>query len=117
MQSSGGLCAGVAIGLGVLGIAAASAAAADVLVSQAVFTDGVDGVTGLAAVRQVVVSPDGRNVYTAGEGDSAITVWGRAHDGALKEIQVLAHGGDGITGINFGDNVSAGPAAGNPSAA
>lgn len=109
MQAKGGLSARVAIGLGVLALAAASAAGATVLVPQAIFTDGVDGVTGLAGVRQVVVSPDGKNVYTAGEGDSAITVWSRAHDGSLKEIQVLADGVDGITGINFVDNVSVSP--------
>lgn len=109
MQFKGGLSARVAIGFGALAIAAVSAAGADVLVSKGFFTDGVDGVTGLAAVRQVVVSPDGKNVYTAGEGDSAITVWSRAHDGSLKEIQVLENGVDGITGINFVDNLSVSP--------
>ena len=109
MQSKGGLSARIAIGFGALAIAAAAAAGAEVLVSKALFTDGVDGVTGLAAVRQVVVSPDGKNVYTAGEGQSAITVWSRAHDGSLKEIQVLEDGVGGITGINFVDNISVSP--------
>lgn len=104
-----GLSVRIAIGLGILAIAASTAAGATVLVSKGLFTDGVDGVTGLAGVRQVIVSPDGKNVYTAGEGDSAITVWSRAHDGSLKEIQVLADGVDGITGLNLVDNISVSP--------
>jgi 6-phosphogluconolactonase (cycloisomerase 2 family) len=109
MHAARGVSTKVAIGLGVLAIAAASTVGADVLVPQHLYMDGVDGVTGLAGVRQVIVSPDGKNVYTAGEGDSAITVWSRAHDGSLKEIQVLADGVGGITGINFVDNLSISP--------
>lgn len=109
MHLTRGLSARVAIGIGVLAIAAAGPAAADVLNSQQTFMDGVAGVTGLQAVRQVAVSPDGKNVYTAGEGQSAITVWSRAHDGTLKEIQVLEDNVGGITGINFVDNLSISP--------
>jgi 6-phosphogluconolactonase (cycloisomerase 2 family) len=109
MHLTRGLSAKVAIGIGVLFIAAAAPAAADVLTSQQTFMDGVAGVTGLQAVRQVIVSPDGKNVYTAGEGQSAITVWSRAHDGSLKEIQVLEDKVGGITGINFVDNLSVSP--------
>jgi 6-phosphogluconolactonase (cycloisomerase 2 family) len=111
MHLSRGLSASVAAGFGVLMtlLAGASPAAADVVNPQQIFMDGVAGVTGLQAVRQVVVSPDGRNVYTAGEGQSAITVWSRAHDGSLKEIQVLEDNVDGITGINFVDNLSVSP--------
>lgn len=109
MHHSRGLSARFAIGFGVLVIAAAVPAAANVLNPQQIFTDGVDGITGLQGVRQVVVSPDGKNVYTAGEGQSAITVWSRAHDGSLKEIQVLEDNVDGVTGINFVDNLSVSP--------
>ncbi len=109
MHLSRGLSASLAAGIGVLVIAAASPAAADVVNPQQIFMDGVAGVTGLQGVRQVVVSPDGKNVYTAGEGQSAITVWSRAHDGSLKEIQVLEDNVGGITGINFVDNLSVSP--------
>src|SRR6202040_624391 len=109
MNLSRGLSASLAAGIGVLVMAAASPAAADVVNPQQIFMNGVAGVTGLQAVRQVVVSPDGKNVYTAGEGQSAITVWSRAHDGSLKEIQVLEDNVGGITGINFVDNLSVSP--------
>ena len=109
MHLTRGLSAKVAIGIGVLAITAAGSAAADVLNSQQTFMDGVAGVTGLQAVRQVAVSPDGKNVYTAGEGQSAITVWSRAHDGTLKQIQVLEDNVGGVTGINFVDNLSISP--------
>jgi 6-phosphogluconolactonase (cycloisomerase 2 family) len=109
MHLTRGLSAKVAAGIGVLVIAAAAPAAAAVLTPVQTFMDGVAGVTGLQAVRQVAVSPDGRNVYTAGEGQSAITVWSRAHDGTLKEIQVVEDGVDGVTGINFVDNLSVSP--------
>jgi 6-phosphogluconolactonase (cycloisomerase 2 family) len=112
MHPHRGIAAQVAIGLGVLAIAATAAslpAAAAVLNPQAIFTDGMGGVTGLAGVRMVVVSPDGKNVYTAGEGESAITVWSRAHNGSIQEIQVLADKVGGITDITFVDNLSISP--------
>jgi len=71
MHLTRGLSAKVAAGIGVLVIAAAAPAAANVLNPVQTFMDGVAGVTGLQAVRQVAVSPDGRNVYTAAEGQSA----------------------------------------------
>ena len=77
--------------------------------SQGFFTDGVGGVTGLQGVRMVVVSPDSKNVYTAAEGQSAITVWSRAHDGSLKQIQVIKDKVGGVTGLNFVDNLSVSP--------
>src|SRR5579863_9568544 len=112
MHPHRGVSAKVAFGLGVLAFAAAAAAvpaAAAVLNPVATFVDGVDGVTGLQSVRTVVVSPDGKNVYTAGEGESAITVWSRAHNGSIKEIQVLVDKQDGITDITFVDNLSVSP--------
>lgn len=109
MHHSKGLFARIGVGLAVLAIAAASPAAADLVTAQETFTDGTDGVTGLQAVRQVVISPDGLNVYTAAEGQSAITVWSRAHDGSLEQIQVIEDNVGGVTGINFVDNLSVSP--------
>jgi 6-phosphogluconolactonase (cycloisomerase 2 family) len=113
MHPHRGVSAKVAFALGVLAIATAATtavpAAAAVLNPVATFVDGVDGVTGLQSVRTVVVSPDGKNVYTAGEGESAITVWSRAHNGSIKEIQVLVDKQDGITDITFVDNLSVSP--------
>jgi 6-phosphogluconolactonase (cycloisomerase 2 family) len=109
MHPSRGFFARIAIALGVLAIAASAAAGAAVLVSKGFYTDGVGGVTGLQGVRMVIVSPDSKNVYTAAEGQSAITVWSRAHDGSLKEIQVIKDKVGGVTGLNFVDNLSISP--------
>jgi 6-phosphogluconolactonase (cycloisomerase 2 family) len=110
MKLSGGLSAAkVAVGLAALTLLLSSPATANVLTEKAIYTSGEDGVTGLTAVRMVVVSPDGKNVYTAAEGDNAITVWSRAADGSLTEIQVLQDGVDGVTGLSFVDNLSVSP--------
>ena len=39
--------------------------------------DGVDGVDGLDNVQSLVVSPDGKHVYTAAPGDEAVGIFGR----------------------------------------
>ncbi len=39
--------------------------------------DGVDGVDGLADVKALVASPDGKHVYTAAPGDDAVGIFGR----------------------------------------
>ncbi len=42
-----------------------------------VVKDGVGGVDGLAGVRDVAVSPDGKNVYMAGQTDNAVAIFSR----------------------------------------
>ncbi|HEY4280934.1 MAG TPA: beta-propeller fold lactonase family protein [Conexibacter sp.] len=48
----------------------------DVAVSRTL-TEGVGGVHGLDGVGGVVVSPDGKNVYTAADSESSLDVWDR----------------------------------------
>ncbi|HVT57965.1 MAG TPA: beta-propeller fold lactonase family protein [Thermoanaerobaculia bacterium] len=108
MSSSGALFRRVTTGLGALGLALSTAAWAGVLVQTQVLTDGDPGVTGLQAPRQVVVSPDGENVYVAAE-QGTITVWSRDDEtgsGKLHETQVLQDGVGGVKGLTFVSNVS-----------
>lgn len=57
---------------------------------------------GLLGCRHAVVSPDGKNVYTAGFSDAKIGIFSRnTSDGTLTFISSVAEGGgiDGLTGI------------------
>jgi 6-phosphogluconolactonase (cycloisomerase 2 family) len=85
-----------------LAVATAGRARAAVLEFVDAQRENVDGVTGLAGVLAVVVSPDGRYVYAAGGNDDAIAVFGRdAATGALDERQVVKNGVGGIQGLAF----------------
>ncbi len=63
--------------------------------------DGVGGVDGLAGAAAVAVSPDGRHVYVAGRGESAIAVFSRdaAASGSLSFRQVLRNTDPGVSGL------------------
>jgi 6-phosphogluconolactonase (cycloisomerase 2 family) len=69
------------------------------------YTDGVSGVEGLDTPWEVLVSPDGNNVYVAGAGDDAVAVLSRdSVTGELTfvEAQVDGQGGvDGLLGPTF----------------
>ncbi len=57
--------------------------------------DGQNGVDGLAAVRCVKISPDGKRAYAAADGDSAVAVFQRnVTTGKLSFVQVLRGNGD-----------------------
>lgn len=68
-----------------------------------VLKDGEGGVDGLAGVRGVAVSPDGRSVYAAGYGDDAVAIFSRdLATGLLAFQQVLKDGVgrvDGLAGV------------------
>ncbi len=61
-----------AFALTLVGIA--SSASAQLEVVQTI-TDGIGGVDGIAGVRHIEMSPDGRHLYAAGNGDSAVAVF------------------------------------------
>ncbi len=68
-------------------------------------TDGVNGADGLQDVVRTIVSNDGRNLYTAANGEGAVGVFARdPATGKLSFVQVLTDGG---TGGNFLANVNA----------
>jgi len=58
------------------------------------------GVDGLTFARAVTVSPDGANVYVAGQVDNAVAVFGRNQTtGALTFVEVQRDGVDGVDGL------------------
>lgn len=62
--------------------------------------NGPDSVSGLSTASSVVVSPDNKNVYVAGFGDSAIVVFNRdLSSGALTYSTCLKNNVDGVEGL------------------
>jgi len=62
--------------------------------------DGVAGVDGLAGANSVAVSPDGKHVYVAGNGENAIAVFSRnATSGHLTFVEVDKNGVGGVSGL------------------
>jgi cysteine-rich repeat protein len=64
------------------------------------YRDNTGGILGVGKVRQVVVSPDGANVYAAGQSDNAIAVFSRdGGTGKLTFLQALQDAVDGVDGL------------------
>jgi 6-phosphogluconolactonase (cycloisomerase 2 family) len=64
------------------------------------YWDGVDGFDGLSFPRVNVVSPDGAHLLVVGSNDDALAVFARdAASGALKPVEVLRDGVDGVDGL------------------
>jgi len=62
--------------------------------------DGVAGVVGLAGAAAVVVSPDGANVYAAGNGDDSVAVFSRdPTTGRLTFVEREKNGANGVEGL------------------
>jgi uncharacterized repeat protein (TIGR01451 family) len=71
------------------------------------FKDGVSGVDGLNGARAVVVSPDGKQVYLAGEDDDAVAVFAReSTGGTLVFVEARFDGQDGVDGIDQAFNIA-----------
>lgn len=91
------VCSGIANSIGsdnAVAVFARDAASGKLTFVQVLRDDGDGGAAdGLASCRDVVVSPDGKHVYTAGFSDSAIGIFTRsAVDGALTFSGVVADG-------------------------
>ncbi len=70
-----------------------------------VYTDGVGGVDGLLGARAVVVSPDGRHVYVAGEDDDAVATFSRnttagVNFGRLTFAGVIKNSDGGVSDLD-----------------
>lgn len=69
--------------------------------------DDTAGVDGLGRVRAVVVSPDGRHVYTAADNDDSVAQFTRnTTSGELTFITAAFNGVDGVSGINGATDVA-----------
>ncbi len=82
------------------------------------FTDGLGGVDGLDRVRDVVVSPDGKSVYTAAQndtvgGDDAVAVFSRElagqNLGKLTFVEVKFDGVGGVDGLGNPHTIKVSP--------
>lgn len=72
--------------------------------------DGIGGVDGLAGSYAVTLSPDGANVYAAGNADSAIAVFRRdATSGALTFVEAQKDGVGGVDGLGGAISVAVSP--------
>jgi DNA-binding beta-propeller fold protein YncE len=77
-------------------------------------TDGVGGVDGLDGAEGVSVSPDGRNVYVAGNTDNAVAVFSREPTtGALTFVEQQKDGVAGVDGLLGAFGVASSPDARN----
>lgn len=80
------------------------------LLSQVqVVREGIDAADGLTSTIWLRLSNDGKNLYSAAVGDSAVAVWSRNKStGMLTFRQLLKNGVGGVTGIGgaFGIDVS-----------
>ncbi|HYW78062.1 MAG TPA: beta-propeller fold lactonase family protein, partial [Thermoguttaceae bacterium] len=75
-----------------------------------VLRDSQNGVDGLASVRSVTISPDGRHLYAAGRNDDSVALFRRdAVTGGLKFAQVLKDGQSGVDGMNAAQWVTVSP--------
>ena len=66
-----------------------------------VVEDGVDGVDGLYRASGVMVSPDGKHVYTTGTNDDAVSVFSRDEmTGELTFVEMIKDNTSGVDGLN-----------------
>ncbi|MEM9917525.1 MAG: beta-propeller fold lactonase family protein [Bacteroidota bacterium] len=72
--------------------------------------DGISGVNGLKGAEDVVVSPDNKYVYVAGEGENAIGIFSRNVNTGMLTFQGFKQNGiDGIGGIGGVSNLAFDP--------
>ena len=81
-----------------------------VLTQAQTLTENVGGVTGLTGVDDVVVSPDGKNVYTTAYQENAIAEFSRdTGTGQLSETGILSAGSNGITSLTKAETLVISP--------
>ncbi len=74
------------------------------------YRDGRDGVNGLRFPIGAAVSMDGQNVYAAGSGDNAISVFSRnPEDGRLTFLEFHKDGISGVDGLSLASDVAVSP--------
>lgn len=74
------------------------------------YQDGQEGIDGLRNAMGVAVSPDGKNVYVAGNGDDAVAVFRRSlNDGTLSWETQYRDGINGVDGLASPTSVALSP--------
>lgn len=72
--------------------------------------DNTAGVDGISSPNSVVISPDGKNAYVAGLGESAIAVFSRnSATGRLTYLAAYKDGVNGVDGLRFASNITISP--------
>jgi 6-phosphogluconolactonase (cycloisomerase 2 family) len=72
--------------------------------------DGVGGVDGLDGARGVVVSPDGKHVYSVADGDDAVAAFARDPVlGTLTFVERETNGVGGVTGLDGAEDIAISP--------
>ena len=72
--------------------------------------NGVGEVRGLDGVKSVIVSLDGKHVYTAAENESAVAVFSRnSSTGALTHVEMKQDGVGGVDGLGGAQSVTVSP--------
>ncbi len=72
--------------------------------------EGVGGIVGTDQARAVAVSPDGRNVYSAGSGDDSVGVFRRdPSTGSLAFVEVQHDGAGGVDGLDGARGLAVSP--------
>lgn len=61
--------------------------------------DGLEGPGCCVGGERVLVSPEGKNVYTLSGGQASLGVYGVSDDGRLEPLDVLTHGVAGVGGL------------------
>ena len=75
-----------------------------------VHKDNLSGVEGLQGIKDISISPDGKNVYTVGMEDDAITAFNRnLYTGRLSFFQVLVDNTTGVDGLDGISDVEVSP--------
>ncbi|MDP6451739.1 MAG: beta-propeller fold lactonase family protein, partial [SAR202 cluster bacterium] len=75
-----------------------------------VYKEGVGGVVGFDGVRSVMVSPDGKHLYTASHFDDALAVFSRnATSGKLTSVEIHKDGVGGVDGLDAARSVTVSP--------
>ena len=93
-----------------LSIPCVTAAQGNFLTSVQVLKDGVDGVDGLNGVNSIAISPDGKHLYAASEGDFSLAFFRRnTSDGQLTFVELYRDDSGDIDGLDGAKSVVISP--------
>jgi 6-phosphogluconolactonase (cycloisomerase 2 family) len=75
-----------------------------------VYTDNVASVDGLQAASSAKLSPDGKNLYVTGQGESSVAIFSvDSRSGELTYLAKVTHGVDGVTNMQGARSLAISP--------